>query len=265
MAGPSPHPGRLSPLVPGVLVATSAQYLTTSTVVVSDGGGCLLVDPALAVEEVRALARELLWRGLHVVAGFSTHAHWDHLLWSADLGDVPRYATAGTAAAARAHRRDQLDELDRAAPGHDHGLFGRLRPLPPGTQWLPWPGPQALVVSHDGHAPGHAALYFPELGVLVAGDMCSDVEVPLLDRQAADPVADYRSGLGALAALTGARWVVPGHGHVGDNAELRRRLEADLNYLDELVYGRGGDDPRCQEPWLRAEHEAQLEVVRRLG
>jgi hypothetical protein len=32
-----------------------------------------------------------------VVAGFSTHPHWDHLLWHPRLGDVPRYATPGGA------------------------------------------------------------------------------------------------------------------------------------------------------------------------
>ena len=32
--------------------------------------------------------------GIPVVAGFSTHPHWDHLLWHPRFGDVPRYATA---------------------------------------------------------------------------------------------------------------------------------------------------------------------------
>jgi hypothetical protein len=30
--------------------------------------------------------------GLPVVAGFSTHPHWDHVLWHSRFGDVPRYA-----------------------------------------------------------------------------------------------------------------------------------------------------------------------------
>ena len=36
--------------------------------------------------------------GQPVVAGFSTHPHWDHLLWHARLGATPRYATARCAA-----------------------------------------------------------------------------------------------------------------------------------------------------------------------
>ena len=56
--------------------------------------------------------------------------------------------------------------------------------------------------------------------MLVAGDMCSDIEMPLLDPdmgELADPdpaarLAAYRDGLGKLAALAGVRQVVPGHG-----------------------------------------------------
>jgi hypothetical protein len=35
------------------------------------------------------------------VGGFSTHPHWDHLLWHIQLGAVPRYGTARCAATVR--------------------------------------------------------------------------------------------------------------------------------------------------------------------
>ena len=47
---------------------------------------------------------------------------------------------------------------------------------------------------HDGHAPGHGAVFLPESGVLIAGDMCSDVEIPLLDTDAADRSATIAPG-----------------------------------------------------------------------
>ncbi len=75
---------------------------------------------------------------------------------------------------------------------------------------IPWHGPAAQVVVHDGHAPGHGAVFLPDTGVLVAGDMCSDVEIPLLDPGClAEPLGDYRAGLQRLAAVPGVRWVVP--------------------------------------------------------
>jgi hypothetical protein len=55
-----------------------------------------------------------------------------------------------------------------------------------------------------GFASGHAAVFLPQTGVLLAGDMLSDVEIPLPDLLAADPLGDYRAGLDRLAAVPGA-------------------------------------------------------------
>ena len=44
------------------------------------------------------------------------------------------------------------------------------------------------------------AVAAPETGVLIAGDMCSDIEIPLLDRTSADPFRGYRVGLDLLAS-----------------------------------------------------------------
>ena len=112
---------------------------------------------------------------------------------------------------------------------------------------------------HDGHAPGHGAVFLPGPGVLVAGDMCSDVEIPLLDLAAPDPLGDYRTGLERLAAVAGVHQVVPGHGHVGDANEFRRRLAADAAYLDALALGQPFGDSRLPGPgWLQDTHEEQM-------
>jgi hydroxyacylglutathione hydrolase len=108
-------------------------------------------------------------------------------------------------------------------------------------------------------------VFLPEAGVLVAGDMCSDVEIPLLDTAAEDAFGDYRAGLAALAAVTGVRLVVPGHGHVGDAAEFRRRLAADSGYLDNLALGEPFEDPRITEGWLRESHDSHLRCIQRQG
>jgi hydroxyacylglutathione hydrolase len=68
-------------IAPGVFVATAEMYTTTTTVVAGADGGCLLVDPAVTVADLAALADWLSARGLRPVAGWSTHPHWDHLLW----------------------------------------------------------------------------------------------------------------------------------------------------------------------------------------
>ena len=240
-------------------MATARLYVTTTTVVVGADGGCLLIDPAVTVAELDALASWLSARGLRPAAGWSTHPHWDHVLWSASLGDAVRYATPRAVAAAARELPALVSGMEEAAPGHDLALFARLAPLA-GSE-IPWRGPRATVLAHDAHAPGHGALFLPDTGVLVAGDMCSDTEIPLLGEEPAetDPVGRYRRGLGLLADVPGVRVVVPGHGHAGDAAEFRRRVAADVGYLDAVEAGRDVTDQRlaAAAPWLLAEHDRQ--------
>jgi hydroxyacylglutathione hydrolase len=244
----------------GVYVATAEKYTTTTTIVAGDDGGCLLVDPAVSVADLAALAGWLPARGLRPVAGWSTHPHWDHLLWARALGDAPRYATPRAVAVAAREEAGLISSVEEGAPGHDLTLFARVQPLI--GHEIDWPGPRALIYAHDAHAPGHGAVFLPDSGVLIAGDMCSDLEIPLLDLKSADPFRGYREGLGLLADVPGVRVVVPGHGHVGDDAEFRRRIAADLAYLDAVQAGGDIDDPRLAEDWLRAEHARALSRAR---
>jgi len=249
-------------IAPGVFVATAELYTTTTTIVAGADGGCLLIDPAVTVADLAALAEGLAERGLRPVAGWSTHPHWDHVLWSASFGDVPRYATPRAAAVAASELPALLRGVGEEAPGHDLTRFARLAPLP-GSE-IDWPGPRALVLAHDAHAPGHGAVFLPDSGVLIAGDMCSDIEIPLLDADSTDPFGDYRRGLELLAGTPGVRLIVPGHGHVGDRDEFRRRVAADLGYLDATEAGHDIADPRLTQDWLRAEHVRQLQLSRSL-
>lgn len=251
-------------VAPGVWTTTAGRWATVTTVVVADDGTCLVVDPGLTVAEVEDLAAELRARGWTPVAGFSTHPHWDHVLWSASLGDVPRWATPDGARAARTHRHELVRDADAEAPGHDHTCTGRLTPLPAGATTVPWAGPRAVVVPYRGHCHGSAALLLVDTGVLVAGDVLSDVEVPLLDLRAPDPLGDYRETLAVLedVAHHGVRVLVPGHGTLGDAAELARRLAADRAYLDGLPRGDAATDLRLDAPEMAAQHAAQ---VRRLA
>lgn len=275
----------LTEVAPGVWTATAEIWTSLTTIIVADDGGCLVVDPGITVTEVAGLVRAIEANGWTVVGGFSTHPHWDHVLWSRALGAVPRWATPRAAAQALVLMAHNVAECDGAAPGHDHTLTGRLTALPdalPGALHdalpgalpgalsgtaggdLPWAGPRAVVVPHEGHCPGHAGLVLPAAGVLLAGDMLSELEIPLLDVKAADPLADYRAGLDALEAAAARhriRVLVPGHGHAGDAAELARRLAADRRYLEDLEAGRPSDDERLRTPWLAQEHAAH---VRRL-
>jgi glyoxylase-like metal-dependent hydrolase (beta-lactamase superfamily II) len=238
----------------GVFVFTARAYTTTTTVVVGESGGCLVIDPAVSAGDLSALARWLSARDLRAVAGWSTHPHWDHVLWSAALGaGVPRYATPAAVATAQRERDGLVEAVEASSPGHDLSLFASLTALE--ADLVPWDGPSARVIGHDAHAPGHGAVFLPSSGILVAGDMCSDIEIPLPDMDSADPFGEYRTGLGRLASVSGARVAVPGHGHVGDAAAFRSRVASDYAYLDAVQAGEAVSDPRlAAEEWLRAEH-----------
>ena len=125
-------------------------------------------------------------------------------------------------------------------------LFGLITGLPAGTAQIPWDGPQVRIIEHQAHAPGHAALLIEERGVLVAGDMLSDVLIPMLDLNgAADPIEDY---LAALRLLEGVAddvdVLVPGHGSVGGADQVRARIEQDRAYVHALRDGDVPSDPR---------------------
>ncbi|MFI6511564.1 MBL fold metallo-hydrolase [Streptosporangium sp. NPDC050855] len=262
----------LKQVAEGVLVHES-EFCQSNAVVVHGRAGSLLIDAGVQDHEMACLADDLSDSGRTVVAGFSTHPDWDHLLWHARLGTAPRYGTARCAAAVR----DQLSDPNIKADITEHlletgiaekvplDLYGLITALPGETARIPWDGPEARIIEHQAHAPGHAALFIEERGVLVAGDMLSDVLVPMLDLDGtADPIEDY---LAALRLLEGVAdrvdAVVPGHGSVGGADQVRARIEQDRAYVLALREGRAPDDPRIGPSarpgweWVSDVHDGQ--------
>src|SRR3954452_25625870 len=226
----------LTQVAEGVLVHQS-EFVQSNAVVVQGPAGALLIDPGITGDEIACLANDLRESRQPVVAGFSTHPHWDHLLWHAELGAAPRYGTARRPAALIPPDIVEQVPLD---------LLDLLSGLPAATARIPWDGPRVRIIEHQAHAPGHAALLIEDRGVLVAGDMLSDVLVPMLDLNGtAGPIEDY---LAALRLLEGAAddvdVVIPGHGSVGGADQLHARIEQDRAYVHALRDGEGPDDPR---------------------
>lgn len=165
----------LTQVADGVWVRQS-EWVWSNAVVVHGEGGLVLVDPGIDGGDLEQLADDVDGLGVPVVAGFSTHPHGDHLLWHSRFGDVPRYATAGCAqVASEARERAQAMAAESAA-GIPLELIGLLTPLPADGGSVP-----GEIIEHDAHAVGHAAVLLKDRGVLIAGDMLSDVLIPLLD------------------------------------------------------------------------------------
>jgi glyoxylase-like metal-dependent hydrolase (beta-lactamase superfamily II) len=258
----------------GVLVHQS-EFMQSNAVVVEGRAGVLLIDAGVTGDEIACLANDLRELGRPVVTGFSTHPHWDHLLWDAGLGEAPRYGTARCAATVQ-ERLSAPGAKDRVAAMLPPeiadqvplDLLGHITGLPADAAEIPWDGPRIRIIEHQAHAPGHASLLIEERRVLVAGDMLSDILIPLLDLSGtADPIEDHLAGLRLLEGVAGDVDVfVPGHGSVGGADQLPARIELDRAYLHALREGGGRGDPRLDPSayggeWLPGVHERQRSAI----
>ena len=261
----------------GVLVHQS-EFIQSNAVVVQGRAGVLLIDPGVQGHEMACLANDLRELGQPVVAGFSTHPHWDHLLWHARLGAAPRYGTARCAATVRDRLSDAGAKARVAAlippdivEQVPLDLLGLITGLPAETDRIPWVGPQVRIIEHQAHAPGHAALLIEERGVLVAGDLLSDVLIPMLDlNDTADPIEDYLAALRLLEGVAGdVDVVVPGHGAIGGADQVHTRIDQDRAYVHALRDADVLSDPRVGpsatfgKDWLPGVHERQLQHLAR--
>ena len=154
----------LQQVVEGVLVHQS-EFLQSNAVIVQGHAGVLLIDPGITGSEMAALANDLRELGQPVVAGFSTHPHWDHVLWHPDFGDAPRYATARCAAALQEllSSTDWKARVAGVLPPEfaweiPIELLGLVTGLPAEAAHVPWDGPTVRIIEHQAHAAGHAEI-----------------------------------------------------------------------------------------------------------
>jgi glyoxylase-like metal-dependent hydrolase (beta-lactamase superfamily II) len=240
----------------GVWVRQSA-WVWSNAIVVRGEGGLILVDPGIDGSDLNELADDVDRLGIPVIAGFSTHPHWDHLLWHHRFGDVPRYATAAGAHAASEARERAQSMAAESASGIPLELIGLLTPLRADA------GMPGEIVEHQAHATGHAAVLLADRGVLIAGDMLSDVLIPLLDPRRPDQVGAYETALDRLGeAARHVDVMVPGHGAVAEGPEVAARLAADRAYIDALRRGVEPVDARLDQDWLSGPHQSNLELAR---
>jgi len=262
----------LTQIAEGVLVDES-EFLQSNAVVVQGNDGVLLIDPGITSDELSTIADDLRALGQPVVAGFATHPDWDHVLWHPDFSDAPRFGTARCAAAMRAllSHDDWRDQVAKGLPPEHAAeipmeLLGLVTGLPVDAARIPWDGPEVRIIEHRAHADGHAALLIEDRGVLVAGDMLSDILMPFLDLDAADPIDDYLAALRLFDGIADrVEAVIPGHGSVGSGADLERRIDQDRAYVEALRDGREPDDARVGPSaplyWLPDIHRWQAQRI----
>jgi glyoxylase-like metal-dependent hydrolase (beta-lactamase superfamily II) len=249
---------KLTEVADGVWVRQS-EWVWTNSIVVRGEEGLIVIDPGIHGSELEQLADDLDGLGIPVVAGFSTHPHFDHLLWHSRFGDVPRYATPACAQIATEARDRAQAMAAESATDVPLDLVALVTPLP--ADGGPIPGE---LIAHRAHAQGHAAILLADRRVLLAGDMLSDVVIPLFDSRQDDQVGAYESALDLLAeAIPQVDVMVPGHGSVAKGPEIAARLAADRAYIDALRQGEDPPDTRLEDAdWLSGPHRSNLEQAR---
>ena len=244
-------------VAPGVHVMTSRRYVTTSTVVLA-GDEALVVDPCWDADELAGVAGFLSSADARCGAGLATHLHYDHVMWHGDLGEPARWATPWAASQWATDRASLIQPLMGDIPDDLLAMVGRVTAMP--AEGLPWHGREVALHEHDAHARGHLAIEIVDAGVLLAGDMLSDVELPYPDPDETD-LTTYLAGLDRLAdVVRRSRVLVPGHG--SPTYTPMERLDADRRYLDDVLAARPVDDPRLADPEMHAIHARTVEQAR---
>jgi glyoxylase-like metal-dependent hydrolase (beta-lactamase superfamily II) len=111
-----------------------------------------------------------------------------------------------------------------------------------------------------------------ESRVLVAGDMLSDVLIPMLDlNDTADQIEQYLSALRLFEAVAAdVDVLVPGHGSIGGADQVHVRIDQDRAYVHALRDAQVPSDPRLDpsaygKDFLPGVHARQLQRLAQRG
>ena len=194
--------------------------LQTNCSIIADEetGQAAVVDPG---DEAERIARALARMGASAVALLHTHAHFDHIMATAELAGL-------TGAPIRLHSADRplYDRLEEQA-----AFFG-LRaapPLPPGSpisdgEVIRFGSSSLLAIHTPGHTPGSTCFLLEEARpVLFSGDTLFRRSIGRTDLRGGDPEAILASIREKLFSLPGGTPVICGHGP-GTIIEEERRL-----------------------------------------
>ena len=225
----------------GLHVRQSRAYWMNS-VVLLDPDHTVIVDPGVLPSELDEIARLVRTAEPVSVTLLFTHGHWDHVLGRPWWPSAP--VIAHDACAAEVVERCDHIRRESEALAAQHGERFE-RPFEPFRVDQPVSGQRFLkldpwrLVLRDafGHSVSQLSAHLPDLGLLLAADMLSDIEIPILNQ----PPAVYRRTLETLQTLAdgGAfEALVPGHGGVAVGRDaVDERLRTDLEYLATLERG----------------------------
>ena len=186
----------------------------SNSVLLLGSGPATVIDTMLLPEMAAGIVSALTRRGRSAELVVNTHIHTDHIGGNTLFTGVPIIAHPRTAAG----MRRMIGEpglpalLAKVMPGFaqrlEHWDSVPADPVPaPGIERALPDGARVLEFT-DAHSAADLAVWLPDAGVLVAGDLCFAGVTPLAVH---GRVGRWRAALDRLIAL-GPTTVVPGHG-----------------------------------------------------
>ncbi|HEY5665353.1 MAG TPA: MBL fold metallo-hydrolase [Gammaproteobacteria bacterium] len=196
--------------------------------------GILIVDTGgpETSDEVLAAIRELSDKPIRWIV--NTHEHIDHTGANAVLS-AAGITVNGNPAAIVSHENvlTRMALADRPVPEWPLNTFFE-------SQRDFYFNGEAVFLYHvpSAHTDGDIMVYFRGSDVLVTGDLFVTTHFPLIDLDYAGGVNGYLEGLNAALEITvpaflqeGGTYVIPGHGRIGDEADV-------VSYRDLVLFVR---------------------------
>lgn len=225
----------------GIRIRQSRAYWMNS-VLLLDPEHTVIVDPGVLPSELDDLASIVGTAAPEAVTLFFTHAHWDHVLGRSWWPQAQTVAHDRLAAEVKREGQAIAREAESLAATHGERWAHAFAPFRPdlavsGLRFLPLGSWRLVFRDAPGHSGSQLTCHLTDQRLLIAADMLSDLEPPILE----GPVALYRETLEALMPLAehdAIETLVPGHGAVAHGREaVLARLRRDLAYLQSLEDG----------------------------
>jgi hydroxyacylglutathione hydrolase len=213
-----------------------SRYYSTNSGVFIDQGQAALIDPGLAPDEIEEISRFLSGKKARAELIILTHAHWDHILGTAGFPGAKILAHRNFLNEITGETGDRLrQEVEKSCQKLQFPQSGRFNlPVPDIT----FSEAMTVTVGHEQlrliYAPGHTssdlAVFHAGSGMLWAGDMLSDMEIPLFNQS----LIAYEKTLELFSALK-CQVVIPGHGQAATSRdEICKRVRHDQTYMLDL-------------------------------
>lgn len=210
----------------------SGHHFSYNAGLYTSHGRAILIDPGMTRDEIKNIHKFLEDSCLKSEGIILTHFHWDHILGVNNFGITDIYTHKRFPGELEDHRQATYRSIKKwAIEANEETLSLEKFPVPnhlmDDGNHLTVGGSNLLLLHSPGHTMDHLSVFDDKSGVLWAGDILSDLEIPFISGS----ILSFQSTLEKLVDLE-ITTIIPGHGSpTHDQGEVHKRLDEDLEYI----------------------------------